>query len=1665
MSSQDDDHASRNGSNIDDQLEEVYQKFEDAWELQPFPNFVDFISQVPEQLRDQVLGELIPIDLEHRWKADLPSSESDPLPANPRLSDYQALLSGGDCGSSALPDLIVAEFQVRTKWGDHPDLAAYLAQFPDQQSAIRSQCEDIANEAARQELTPGHPKFLEDDSKRQKTDRFRNTGAESQDGDAKSPEESFQSLEPNMRIGDYFLRKKLGEGGFGIVFLAEHCDRPDSSCALKFVRPNRVSNKAMVDRFQQEIRVLSRLPSHPNVVSLIDSQEWRGVAWLAMEFIQGIPLDRLVTETSQLNIPDACEILRQATVGLGHLQDNNVTHRDLKPDNLLLTSEGSVKILDLGMARLMELDDSSVRLTPSGTGLGTPNYMAPEQWQDAKHVGIQADIYSLGCTLYSLLSGRPPFSSIGKNKALSLMAAHANAPVPDISILRPDVEPDLQALIRMCMAKKPEDRPKLTSELEALLQPFCRDADLPELLRQCTDKRRFNEAYSTEGSLSGQKSSPTNRIPRLDSGTASQPDPDSDESKIESAGAASPRDEIAAYAQAPLSSEGKTPLMPDSNLGFDIPSYEATLTQHGEELERTHADVTFKPRGSSAPGIGGSGSGSFGAGLSSVSLRRRDVTMGKVDSVLAAEFEIGQILGAGGMGVVHSARQSSIDRIVAVKTVKSGRRSQESHEKFLAEAVITGILEHPNIVPIYDLGANSKDEPFYAMKEVRGKPWRKTIDEFSIDDNIEVLMKVADAIAFAHSRGIVHRDLKPDNVMIGEFGEVLVMDWGLALPTPDFAKPDIPISLGPAGTPSYMAPEMAAGPWELLGPTCDVYLMGALLFRFAAGRNPHSGANQYAAMEAARNNLIAWPSDEDNVDRELIGIARIAMSTKPEDRYASVLDFQSAVLEYRSHCESRLLVAAAGDELTTAENSQNYRKFERAIASLEQALKLWESNTHATELLRESRKRYASVALIRGDFDLSESQLDHDDPIHQPLLRQVHAARADREAQTQRVQRLRRTAAGLVAAMLAGAIVSAVTINIARVSEAEAKTDAVQRFVESQTAIGELASLAEALRDYPLAQAERRKLLDAVVQYYERQIDEVSKVPSLRLEQLRSLVRLGEIQNQLADYGSAIENWNRAEALAEQLVALPEIEDSSHLLSAEINLGLSRSLSAREQHKEAIARSSAAISILTTQLSKNDSSRVRESLGFALIQRAEIKERTGQHQTLEEDISQAISHFQKLQSPRGIIGQASARSLLARVQESRGEYAIAEESVNGAINAWFSLVDLQPSKVDYIDGLSTSQIDRTNVLRAAGHDSLDAYSEVIASLSHLVELRPGIPRYRSNLGTAWTGLAWSQNRIGLTEAAQESATEAIYIFEFLGGEYPEDQRFLYGAVSAGLTIAEILKDRGKTDQAADTLLALEELLASGTVPQDSLETKERMGELLLLRGLTESITEDGLGAKPLLAQAVDIFLTLSESKSGLPRHRDSAAWGLFFLGHDAAKAGDVHAAAEAGRQAMEIRNDLPEQAAWLDSHAWLLMFPPADDGNDLQDANEMARRKAAFAVELADGNPRFYRTLALASLRLGLLAEAVSSLELAERLTPAELPNHPEQLFLQAMLAAKQETPEQAAAVFNAAERFMIEGFSGNVRLQLLRGEAEAACRPVVPIGKEPSTLPNAPLN
>jgi WD40 repeat protein/tRNA A-37 threonylcarbamoyl transferase component Bud32 len=270
-----------------------------------------------------------------------------------------------------------------------------------------------------------------------------------------------------LRLGAYVLLDKLGEGGMGAVYKAHH-QKLGRVVAVKVIRKERLSHPDAVRRFQREIQAAARLV-HPSVILAYDADEADDRHFFVMEYVEGTDLARLVRRQGPLPVGLACDCVRQAALALQHAHEHGLVHRDVKPSNLLLTAGPSpvVKVLDLGLARLQAAaSEESTTLTQEGAVMGTPDYIAPEQARDSHTVDIRADLYSLGGTLYYLLTGRVPFP--GGTLTEKLLKHQFDEPAP-VERLRPDVPPEVAGVVRRLMAKRPEERYQTPAELAMAL--------------------------------------------------------------------------------------------------------------------------------------------------------------------------------------------------------------------------------------------------------------------------------------------------------------------------------------------------------------------------------------------------------------------------------------------------------------------------------------------------------------------------------------------------------------------------------------------------------------------------------------------------------------------------------------------------------------------------------------------------------------------------------------------------------------------------------------------------------------------------------------------------------------------------------------------------------------------------------------------------------------------------------------------------------------------------------------------------------------------------------------------------------------------------------------------------------------------------------------------
>jgi eukaryotic-like serine/threonine-protein kinase len=284
-------------------------------------------------------------------------------------------------------------------------------------------------------------------------------------------------------LGQYRILDQLGQGGMGRVFKAVH-QTMNRIVALKVVTSQLVKTEQGRQLFLREVRAAARL-MHPNIVTAYDANQVGDRHYMVMEFIDGPNLEQLVRGKGPLPVGQACDFIRQAAAGLQFALENHMVHRDIKPANLLVQraagsardSQCVVKILDFGLARLHQRPDDApgpnTIFTKENSIMGTPDFLSPEQARDLHKVDIRSDLYSLGCTLYFLLTGRVPFPG---GSTLEKLVRHGTEEATPVERLRPEVPPAVAAIVRRLMAKRPEDRFQSPAELMAALAPYAKNS-------------------------------------------------------------------------------------------------------------------------------------------------------------------------------------------------------------------------------------------------------------------------------------------------------------------------------------------------------------------------------------------------------------------------------------------------------------------------------------------------------------------------------------------------------------------------------------------------------------------------------------------------------------------------------------------------------------------------------------------------------------------------------------------------------------------------------------------------------------------------------------------------------------------------------------------------------------------------------------------------------------------------------------------------------------------------------------------------------------------------------------------------------------------------------------------------------------------------------------
>ena len=459
-----------------------------------------------------------------------------------------------------------------------------------------------------------------------------------------------------------------------------------------------------------------------------------------------------------------------------------------------------------------------------------------------------------------------------------------------------------------------------------------------------------------------------------------------------------------------------------------MPSTWPTVSSHDPAMERT-VEAVMQTLGSLAETIQQAPSSTIEPVVGADTAGRHALeTLRKLQGAEAERLKPGVTLGQGGMGIVRLAEQVALGRDVAVKTLKLEHMSDAATLSLLREAWVTGSLEHPNVVPVYDVGLDELGRPEIVLKRIEGEHWGDLMHDAELvkerhgahdllEWNLLVFRQVTRAIHFAHSRGIVHRDLKPENVMIGSFGEVYVVDWGIAVSLADDGSGRFRLAKDAtemAGTPCYMAPEMLGGGESRISERTDVYLLGAMLYELAEGRPPHAGAT----LPEIIGSILATPPETKEAAPELARILSRAMDADPDARFETSEQLGLAVEGFLRHRGSRRLAARAQASLERLEQAIAaqgeecrdedglYALYSECRFGFREALVAWPENDIAREGSRRATECMVELELKHGDGEAAERllvDLEHPAP---ELVARVEEARQAGAAERARLQAL-----------------------------------------------------------------------------------------------------------------------------------------------------------------------------------------------------------------------------------------------------------------------------------------------------------------------------------------------------------------------------------------------------------------------------------------------------------------------------------------------------------------------------------------------------------------------------------------------------------------------------------------------------------------------------------
>ena len=860
----------------------------------------------------------------------------------------------------------------------------------------------------------------------------------------------------------------------------------------------------------------------------------------------------------------------------------------------------------------------------------------------------------------------------------------------------------------------------------------------------------------------------------------------------------------------------------------------------------------------------------------------------------APRLELRELLAQGGMGEVWRATQRSLRRVVAVKKLRAqgpapaGTDVRPSHWRscLIQEALFLANLDHPNIVPIHDLVRSPDGDPLLAMKLVKGDPWDGLLvrdraalsQEDLLARHMPILLAVAQAVAFAHAKGILHRDLKPSQVMVGAFGEVILMDWGLAVIFDEAlaAREGVDPALGlatratassPSGTLAYMAPEQTLQDASRLGPWTDLFLLGGTLYHILTGIPPlgHGQDSVQTFLAASKGRITPVETRCPQAPPELVELCRQALRVEPEDRNLSVAGFIEGLQAFLSGTSRRReaadLLRQAGALLPGA---ATYEDLNRTLTLLGKAQALWPEAPGALDLHDGAVTAYARLAQAGGDLKLAQYQAEQLQPGEaRETLRNAIAQDLATRARHRRQRRWALVGTGLLGlAMLGSGYVYTVRVHRAGLRAELARNqaeDLIRYMLEDLH--GQLKPLGRTNILKPAG--------DKALRYFDGlPKDEVS--PGSLLQRAHALEQVAHLQGDFGELGAAIGTQRAAAAILEGLRQQPgdrrlvrkelvgayqQLADLMHkdgrtgenLVCIQKQARLLDEAMADQSGSEDLLKMAAEAAFSSARLHEElgDMENARASMGKALGFKLELRRLRPEDNDVLEELSGIHDEY-------------------GRLLYELGQPAPAQAQQEQAIACAQLLVARQPGNLNWQRGVSICKSDLSILLVWLGR-TREARGPVEESLAIARALHQGDPQ-----NAVWTNdYSMAIRTLGEVHLASEDFRGALVHFRSaeelargLVARSPRDGNWRVRARLAGgkLFLAEALLALGRPGEAQPQILAARQLVEEAATGQETMR-QGYLGWASLLEGeALLALPARGAGSRERFLQAEDALM-------------------------------------------------------------------------------------------------------------------------------------------------------------------------------------------------------------